>query len=112
MQGFGIPREWLASNESGVKLEAAPTIFGPTSVSIWLEDRSFHANISADVHSPHTLQNVIVSLRAAPAAWGSSATASVEIAESPAASPRNGFVEFSGELLAKGKVVSVVASFP
>ena len=111
-QGFGITREWLASDEMGVQLEDAPTIFGPASVSIWLENRSFHANISANVHSPHALQNVVVSLRAAPVEWGSSAAASVKIAESPAASPTNGLVEFSGELLAKGKVVSVVASFP
>lgn len=61
----------------------------------------------------HMLQSVIVSLRAVPVAWGSLTAAAVKIGENSTASPRNGRVEFSGKLLAKGKdLVSVVASFP
>ena len=108
--GFGVPRAWLAS-EAGVQLSDAPTIFGTASVSLRLEGRSLHANVTVDAHS-QALHTVVVSLRAAPLEWGAPARAAVTVNGAPAAQPRNGRVELPERLFAQRKAVHVAATFP
>jgi hypothetical protein len=108
--GFGVPRAWLAS-EAGVQLRDAPTILGTTSVSLRLEGRSLHADVTVDSHF-QALHTVVVSLRAVPLEWGAPSRAAVKVNGAPAAKPRNGCVELPGRLFAQGKAVRVVAAFP
>ena len=108
--GFGVPRAWLAS-EAGVQLSDAPTIFGTASVSLRLEGRSLHANVTVDARS-RALHTVVVSLRAAPLEWGAPARAAVTVNGVLAAQPGNGRVELLGRLFARRKAVHVAAAFP